>query len=151
MDMKRLETVTINLYSGDKFPSFSVFLQDIFLQLIVPSDIRTDLLIAYAIVVNATSPSNPASAVPFVGFEASMLQSEKTATFDRLQVVGKAGSYYLRILPRINFDPLVIKAQMNFTLNACESPRIQQSVGNEPYPRCVYRESLLDMFPKEIL
>jgi hypothetical protein len=135
-------TNKIKLLSGDTFPSFSVVVQDVFWQTIVPSDFTTNFLVAYASVVNQVEGDSTPKATTVSGFEKVMLQDQDAATFDELQVVGLPGDYTLLILPRINFDPLRINARLNFTLSDCELPRVQQTIGKEAYPRCIERERL---------
>jgi hypothetical protein len=114
------------LYSGDVFPPFGVCVKDTFPQTIVPSEFKRDLLIAYADVSDAYEPNATATASVIAGYEQVMLQGQEAAIFDRLQLLGVPGNYTLKILPRINFDPLVINAQVNFSLKECASPKVSQ-------------------------
>jgi hypothetical protein len=136
------ETATIQLLSGEVFPTFNVFVQDVFFQTIVPAGVLIDLLIASATVVNARDYTLPPEAAAVVGFEEAMLQGDDFATFNTLQIVGLAGEYTLLILPRINFNPALINASFNFTLKECDWPKALYHVKNEPYPRCVASESV---------
>jgi hypothetical protein len=135
------ETATIQLFSGDVFPTVKVFVRDLFFQLIVPSGVLVDLLVASATVVSARNSTLTPKAAAVVGFEEAMLQGEDSATFTSLQIVGLAGEYTLLIVPKINYDPARINAALNFTLKECGWPKIQHHVKNEPFPRCVASES----------
>jgi hypothetical protein len=131
------ETATIQLFSGDVFPTVKVFLEDVFFNRIVPSAVLVDLLVASATVVSARNSTLTPKAAAVVGFEEAMLQDEDSATFTSLQIVGLAGEYTLLIVPKINFDPERMNAALHFTLKECGWPKFQQHVKNEPFPRCV--------------
>jgi hypothetical protein len=140
----------IRLLSGGIFPFFSVFVQDMFNQTVVPSELRRDFLIAYASVTNRDGVNTITNATTLVGFEESMLQGARAATFNRLQVVGLAGDYSLLILPRLNFDPLVINARVNFSLSECMLPRVMHTFGKEPFPQCVNRTLCFSFCPVDL-
>jgi hypothetical protein len=137
-------TSHIKLPSGATFPTFGVAVQDLFWQTIAPSEFSQNFLVAYASVVKQLESDSDPKAATVSGFEQVMLQGQDAATFSQLQVVGLPGDYSLLILPRINFDPSRINARLNFTLSNCEPPQVMQTIGNEPYPRCIQRESLLN-------
>jgi hypothetical protein len=134
---------TIQLLSGDVFPTFNVFVQDLFFQTIVPSGVLVDLLVASATVVTARNRTLTPEAAAVVGFEEAMLQGDDSATFTSLEIVGLAGEYTLLIVPKINYDPARINAALNFTLKECGWPKVQHHVKNEPFPRCIAGESLI--------
>jgi hypothetical protein len=144
-------TNNIELVSGDLFPEFSVYVQDTFSQRIVPSDFFVDFLIAFVTVTHQLDSDSPPKASVAVGYEEAMLQDEEAASFNKLQVVGLQGSYALLILPRINFDPAVINARLNFSMKECLSPKILHSFGQEPFPRCVSRKCHMKGVPLLVL
>jgi hypothetical protein len=133
----------VQLWSGDVFPTFGVFIEDIFSQHILPSEFFVDFLVADATVLGAVDNEVPEAAV-IVGYEEVMLQGNDAAWFTSLQIVGSAGEYRLLIRPRINYDPLLFNARVNFTLKECASPKILQRFNQEPYPRCIESESAID-------
>jgi hypothetical protein len=130
---------TFQVFSGDVFPTFGVFLQDVFFQTIVPSELLVDLLVADATVVGTVDNEVPEAAA-IVGYQEVMLQGNNAAWFRSLQIVGSAGEYTLSILPSINFHPSLINASVNFTLKECTWPNTLQKFKHEPYPRCVQSE-----------
>jgi hypothetical protein len=131
----------VQIFSGDVFPTFGLFFQDVFFQTLVPSGVRVDLLVAYARVLRANG-SEPPEAAAIVGYEEAMLQGEDAARFKSLQIVGSAGEYTLFVSPKINYDPLHFNASVKFTLKECAFPNTLQRFHNEPYPRYIECEYL---------
>jgi hypothetical protein len=125
------------IYSGGRFPSFSLTCVDIFYSVTQPLSVNVDFFVASVTTRGETQEQGDGMVVK--QDQRALLKGDKYISFTETEFVGNAGNYTLRIKPAINFISNLFTLESSFAVKLCDEPHILVKVSGEPYPRCLLR------------
>jgi hypothetical protein len=124
-------------HSGDALPEYSVEMQDLFSQFVVPMSMQKDFV--YINVTLYCDHVSTCEAAATTEIAKPLLNEDEGTSFTKTEIIGYPGNYTLRIAPAIIYDRTRFSLEKRISILPCQSPAILFKNKYEMFPRCKLR------------
>jgi hypothetical protein len=133
-------SIPVAFYSGEELPAFSFTIVDTFNTIVQPFHPSIDLFVA--ILESQPKTSTISNGILIPSTPKALLAGIRQVDYRGVTFLADPGNYTLRLSSLVNYANMTrFSVTAGITVRRCEEPNMNIQFPNEPFPRCMKRNS----------